>query len=245
MKRSVWLLGVIAILLAVSAIGLTGCGSKASGSTSNSSSSSSTSELSGSLNVEGSDTMVNLANSWAEQFMTANPNVNISVKGGGSGNGIAALINGTTDFANASRQMKAEEISQAKAKGVNPVETAVARDGIAVIVNPANPVTGLTIDQLGKIYRGEITNWSKVGGADASIGPPCDTSASCPRAGLQKNRYPARSVSIAWDQPSFKNVSAPSAVNPVGAVGPIRSYLMAVYLYPPELLPSPLLMNMK
>ena len=169
MKRSVWLLGVIAILLAVSAIGLTGCGSNASGSTSNSSSSSSTSELSGSLNVEGSDTMVNLANSWAEQFMAANPNVNISVKGGGSGNGIAALINGTTDFANASRQMKAEEISQAKAKGVNPVETAVARDGIAVIANPANPVTGLTIDQLGKIYRGEITNWKEVGGADKAI----------------------------------------------------------------------------
>ncbi len=113
--------------------------------------------------------MVNLANSWAEQFMTDNPDVNIAVKGGGSGNGIAALINGTADFANASREMKPEEIDQAKAKGVNPVETAVARDGIAVIVNPANGVKGLTTDQLGKIYRGEITNWKDVGGADQAI----------------------------------------------------------------------------
>ena len=169
MKRNAWLLGVISIVLALGAIGLTGCGNKAAGSTSNSTSSSSASGLSGSLNVEGSDTMVNLANSWAEQFMTANPDVNIAVKGGGSGNGIAALINGTADFANASREMKIEEIDQAKAKGVNPVETAVARDGIAVIVNPANSVKGLTTDQLGRIYRGEITNWKDVGGADQPI----------------------------------------------------------------------------
>ena len=168
-KRSVWFLGVITIVLALGAIGLTGCGNKAAGSTSNSTSSSSTSGLSGPLNVEGSDTMVNLANSWAEQFMTANQNVNISVKGGGSGNGIAALINGTTDFADASREMKPEEITQAKVKGVNPVETAVARDGITFIVNPANPVNGLTTDQLGKIYRGEITNWKDVGGPDQAI----------------------------------------------------------------------------
>ena len=165
MKRT-WLIAVLAPALMFGALGLVGCGSSdsASGSTAGNGS-----DLSGSLNVEGSDTMVNLANSWAEQFMTANPNVNIAVKGGGSGNGIAALINGTADFANASREMKTEEIDQAKAKSVNPVETPVARDGIAVIVNPANSVKGLTTDQLGKIYRGEITNWKDVGGADQPI----------------------------------------------------------------------------
>jgi phosphate transport system substrate-binding protein len=102
-------------------------------------------------------------------FMEANPGVMISVKGGGSGTGIASLINKTIDFANASREMKAEEIDQAKANGVNPVEYVVARDGIAVIVNPANAVTDLTIEQIGKIYRGEIKNWQEVGGADKAI----------------------------------------------------------------------------
>lgn len=165
MKRT-WLIAVLALGLILGALGLVGCGSSdsAGGSTTGEGA-----DLSGSLNVEGSDTMVNLANSWAEQFMTANPNVNIAVKGGGSGNGIAALINGTADFANASREMKTEEIDQAKAKGVNPVETPVARDGIAVIVNPANSVKELTTDQLGRIYRGEITNWKDLGGADQPI----------------------------------------------------------------------------
>jgi len=158
---------VLALVLGLGAVSLAGCGKADSGSSG--SSSDTGSELSGSLNVEGSDTMVNLANSWAEQFMTENPNVNIAVKGGGSGNGIAALINGTADFANASREMKDEEIKQAADKAVSPVETAVARDGIAVIVNPANDVQGLTMDQLGRIYRGEITNWKDVGGADQEI----------------------------------------------------------------------------
>jgi phosphate transport system substrate-binding protein len=168
-KRSTWYAGILALVLVLGAVGLTGCGGSKSDTSSSGSSAGQGSDLSGSLNVEGSDTMVNLANSWAEQFMTVNPNVNIAVKGGGSGNGIAALINGTADFADASREMKPEEIDQAKAKGVNPVETPVARDGIAVIVNPANGVKGLTIDQLGKIYRGEITNWKDVGGANQEI----------------------------------------------------------------------------
>ncbi len=127
------------------------------------------SELTGAINVEGSDTMVNLSQAWAEVFQTQNPGVMISLKGGGSGTGIAALINGTVDFANASREMKPEELTQAQGKGVTPVETEVAKDGIAVVVNPANPVTGLTMDQLGKVYRGEITNWKDVGGPDKAI----------------------------------------------------------------------------
>ncbi len=126
-------------------------------------------ELTGSINIEGSDTMVNLAQAWAEVFQTENPGVMIAIKGGGSGTGIAALINGTVDFANASRQMKDEEKAEAEGKGITPYEIEVAKDGIAVVVNPANTVTGLTLDQLGKIYRGEITNWKDVGGADAPI----------------------------------------------------------------------------
>jgi len=164
--KRIRLITALALVLVLGSVGLVGCGNSASAT---GSSTGEDSGLSGALNVEGSDTMVNLANLWAEQFMTANPNVNIAVKGGGSGNGIAALINGTADFANASREMKPEEIDQAKANSVNAVETTVARDGIAVIVNPANSVTGLTMDQLGKIYRGEITNWKDVGGGDQEI----------------------------------------------------------------------------
>ncbi len=126
-------------------------------------------ELTGSINIEGSDTMVNLAQAWAEVFQTENPGVMIAIKGGGSGTGIAALINGTVDFANASRQMKDEEKAEAEGKGISPFEIEVAKDGIAVVVNPANTVTGLTLEQLGKIYRGEIKNWKDVGGADAPI----------------------------------------------------------------------------
>lgn len=169
MKRSTLLAGILTLVLVVGAFGLAGCGGSGTDKSSGESAGGESSDLSGSLNIEGSDTMVNLANSWAEQFMTENPNVNIAVKGGGSGNGIAALINGTADFANASREMKDEEIEQAKAKNINPVETPVARDGIAVVVNPANGVKGLTLAQLGKIYRGEITNWKDVGGTDQEI----------------------------------------------------------------------------
>ncbi len=165
MKSQKWLaLGLAAVL----AIALVGCGAKST-ETSQSGSTDQGSELTGSINVEGSDTMVNLAQAWAETFGTDNPGVMVSVKGGGTGTGIAALINGTVDFANASREMKDEEKADATAKGENPVGTEVAKDGIAVIVNPGNGVAGLTLDQLGKIYRGEITNWKDVGGADAKI----------------------------------------------------------------------------
>ncbi len=115
---------------------------------------------------KGSDTLVNLALAWAERYQADNPGISISVTGGGSGTGIAALINGTVDIANASRQMQAGEIDQAKAKGFDPVEFVVARDAIAVIVNPANPVNKLTIQQISDIYSGKYNNWSQVGGED-------------------------------------------------------------------------------
>lgn len=117
----------------------------------------------------GSDTMVNLALAWAEAYQTENPSVQLSVTGGGSGSGIAALINGTVDIANASRSIKTEEQTEAQAAGFTPVESIVARDAIAIIVNPANPVQHLTLEQLSLIYRGFINNWSEVGGEDAPI----------------------------------------------------------------------------
>ncbi len=117
----------------------------------------------------GSDTLVNLALAWAETYMQEHPEVRISVTGGGSGTGIAALINGTADIANASRAMKNEEIEAARANGTEPVEFTVALDAIAVVVHPSNPVNHLTIQQISDIYTGKITNWKEVGGEDRPI----------------------------------------------------------------------------
>jgi phosphate transport system substrate-binding protein len=121
------------------------------------------------LQNKGSDTMVNLALAWAERYQAINPAVRISVTGGGSGTGIAALINGTVDIANASRQIKPEEVQEAKAKGVEPVEHVVARDAIAVIVHPRNPIDRLTLEQISAIYSGKFNNWSQLGGEDRPI----------------------------------------------------------------------------
>jgi len=118
---------------------------------------------------KGSDTIVNLALAWAEAYQGEHTDVRISVTGGGSGTGIAALINGTVDIANASRKIKTEEIDQAKSKGIDPVEHIIAKDAIAVIVNPENPVSELTLQQISDIYSGKITNWSAVGGDDRPI----------------------------------------------------------------------------
>lgn len=157
----------LALALALSAAGLAGCGQNQQ--TGGEPAEPETPALSGTITIQGSDTMVNLATAWAEKFMDENPDVEVTVQGGGSGTGIAALINGTVDFANASREMKEEEIAEAESKGVKPVEHKVAIDGIAVIVNAANPVEALTMEQLGKIFRGEITNWKEVGGPDKPI----------------------------------------------------------------------------
>ena len=118
---------------------------------------------------KGSDTIVNLALAWAEKYQSDHPDVSISVTGGGTGTGIAALVNGTVDIANASRKIKDEEIAQAKTNGINPVEFTVARDAIAVIVNPKNPVSKLTLKQISDIYSGKYVNWKEVGGEDRPI----------------------------------------------------------------------------
>ena len=123
----------------------------------------------GSVNIKGSDTMVNLAQAWAEAYTKEHRDANITVTGGGSGTGIAALINGDTDIATASRPMEPQEIEQAKAKGLDPQQFTVARDGVSVIVNPKNPVSKLNIDQLSDIYTGKVTNWKQVGGRDATM----------------------------------------------------------------------------
>ncbi|HEX9838586.1 MAG TPA: phosphate ABC transporter substrate-binding protein [Anaerolineales bacterium] len=118
---------------------------------------------------KGSDTIVNLALAWAERYQSNHPEVRISVTGGGSGTGIASLINGTVDLANASRKIKEEEIDEAKSNGIEPVEHIIARDAIAVIVNPENPVSQLTLKQISDIYSGRYSNWSEVGGDDRPI----------------------------------------------------------------------------
>jgi len=118
---------------------------------------------------KGSDTIVNLALAWAETYTAQHPEVRIAVTGGGSGTGIAALINGTVDIANASRAMKPEELERARANGVEPVEHVIAADAIAVVVHPSNPIDGLTIDQLSDIFSGQVTNWWEVGGEDRPI----------------------------------------------------------------------------
>jgi phosphate transport system substrate-binding protein len=118
---------------------------------------------------KGSDTLVNLALAWAERYMHDHPELRISVTGGGSGTGIASMINGTVDIANASRDMKPEEVAAAQANGISPVEFTVARDAIAVVVHPSNPVTGFTLGQLSDIYTGNIANWKDLGGPDRPI----------------------------------------------------------------------------
>jgi len=121
------------------------------------------------LQIKGSDTLINLVQRLAEEYMEKNPEKYIAVTGGGSGTGIAALINKKCDIANASRLMKTEEIEQATNNGIKVNRVVVAIDGLSVITNGNNSITQLTVDEIGKIFRGEITNWSEVGGANMSI----------------------------------------------------------------------------
>jgi len=142
---------VIAILLLVGLVtGLTGCGSDV-------------------INIVGSNTVTPLSAVWAEEFMDMHLEANIAVSGPGSGAGIAALINGTTDICQASRTIRPTEIEQAQANGVEPYEIQVAIDALSVVVHPDNPVSELTFAQLSAIYTGQITNWNEVGGDDAEI----------------------------------------------------------------------------
>jgi phosphate transport system substrate-binding protein len=141
---------VVVVVLIVTIIALTGRGGS-------------------SINIIGSNTVTPLSSVWAEEFMEKHPEVSISVSGPGSGAGIAALIDGTTDICQASRTIKQSEIDQAEANGVHPYEIQVASDGLSVVVHPSNNVSELTIAQLSAIYTNQITNWQEVGGDDAPI----------------------------------------------------------------------------
>jgi len=123
-----------------------------------------------SLDIRGSDTMVNLGAKWAEKFMAKNSKYTVAVQGGGSGTGVTALINKNTDIAQMSRPMKdTEKADVKKATGQDAKEFIVAYDGVAMVVHKDNPLTEITIAQLGQIFRGEITNWKQLGGPDAPI----------------------------------------------------------------------------
>lgn len=121
------------------------------------------------LTLTGSTTVLPIAQLCAEEFMKYHPDVNISVRGGGSGVGIAALIDGTCDIANASRPMKTKELKSARGKGIRPVGTVIARDGIAIIVHTSNPLSAITAAQVKAIYTGKISNWKDVGGKPGRI----------------------------------------------------------------------------
>jgi phosphate transport system substrate-binding protein len=122
------------------------------------------------ITIKGSDTMVILSQRWAEIYMKQHPETSIQVTGGGSGVGLAALINGTTDIANASRPIKPSEVEKLKSRyNTLGVEIPCAKDGITVYLNESNPVKELSLEQLSAIYTAKVTNWKEVGGEDASI----------------------------------------------------------------------------
>ena len=118
----------------------------------------------GNLKIAGSNTVLPLSQLWAEDFMSKNDGTSISVSGGGTGTGLSMLLNGTCDIANASREAKSSEIDAARSRNSKLVATKVARDGLAMIVNPANNIKNLTIDQLAAIYGGKVGSWDEVGG---------------------------------------------------------------------------------
>ncbi|MDD4856823.1 MAG: phosphate ABC transporter substrate-binding protein [Candidatus Krumholzibacteria bacterium] len=122
-----------------------------------------------SIQVKGSDTMVNLGQTWAEKYMARNPGDFVAVTGGGSGTGFSSLISCTCDIAMSSRNIKDKEMGLAEKRGITPNEIKVALDGLAVVVNPSNPVDRLTMDQLAGIFSGAIANWKEVGGANEEI----------------------------------------------------------------------------
>ena len=162
----------IAMLTCSALIGLAACtrGAPSGEGTAGSDASTGAKTEKSTISVKGSDTMVILGQRWAEHYMKENPGVTVQVTGGGSGTGIAALINGTTDVCQASRPMKDKEKKDLEAKrGVSAVEKKVALDALAVYVNDKSPLQEISVPLLSKIYKGEIKSWKDVGGPDKKI----------------------------------------------------------------------------
>ncbi|RPI14559.1 MAG: phosphate ABC transporter substrate-binding protein [Ignavibacteriae bacterium] len=154
-KLTITFILLFAVILSASIVG---CGRKQNNSVNKKS-----------ITIKGSDTMVHLMSTLAEEFMKKTPGAQVSITGGGSGTGIAALLNGTTDICASSRDMQEKEKKQAQEKNINPVEKTIAYDGIAIVVHPENPVKEFTLEQIKKIYTGAYTNWKEVGGPDQPI----------------------------------------------------------------------------
>jgi len=154
-KISQWT--AIIVLIAAGLVGV-GCGKKADAPVEKTS-----------IDIKGSDTMVNLMSALAEAYMKANPGKQVAVTGGGSGTGIAALINGTTDICASSRAMQQKEIDLATQKNLQPKETVIGMDGLAVMVNKANPADSLSLEQIKQIFQGTVTDWKQVGGTPGEI----------------------------------------------------------------------------
>ncbi len=138
-------------IASLSTFGFTACGGAANGASR--------------IQNKGSDTLVNVAQAWSEEYGKLAPEISVAVSGGGSGVGISAMINGTVDIANASRAMKKKELEMAKANGIDPIEFIVGYDALAVYVHKDNPIESITIEQLADIYgeNGKVTKWSEIG----------------------------------------------------------------------------------
>ncbi len=175
--------------------------------------------LRGNLIIKGSDTILPLAQAWAEEFMRLHPNVNISVTGGGSGVGISALLNGTCDIANASRPMKPSELKEAEAKGMKVKEIEVAIDGISIIVNPRNPIDYITLEQLKGIYTGKYGSWKDLGGIDAKIIPVGRDTASGTYEMFKEKVLGGEDFSSSVISTPSNNAIATTVLQDIGAIG--------------------------
>ncbi len=157
-------IGALTVLALFALVLGSGCRKKADSSPEGAASGSASGKKQSIQNI-GSDTMVNLAQAWAEEYAKVEPNVSIEVSGGGSGVGIAALINKTADIANCSRKIEPEEAEKAKAAGGHPTEFLVGYDGLAIYVHKSNPLETISMEELSNIYRedGKLTKWSELG----------------------------------------------------------------------------------